>query len=60
MLDSNTLARLDAMKERVALSGSDQVRRGAERWLESREWRARHREHEESSAWTGDPEWAGF
>ncbi len=43
MLDPDTLSRLDAIKERLGLSISEQLRRGARLWVESREWPGRHR-----------------
>ena len=42
MLDPDILERLTGVKERVGLSVSEQLRRGARLWLESREWPERH------------------
>ena len=37
-LDTTTLARLDALKQRLGLSRAEQMRRATALWLESMEW----------------------
>jgi metal-responsive CopG/Arc/MetJ family transcriptional regulator len=39
-LDATTLARLDALKQRLGLSRAEQMRRATTLWLDSMEWPA--------------------
>jgi len=40
LLDATTLARLDALKQRLGLSRAEQMRRATMLWLDSMEWPA--------------------